>query len=209
VIETDYRIDHVFVCTNRGAPEAQALIDLGLTEGPPNTHPGQGTANRRFFFRSAYLELLWVSDEDEARAAPAQTTLLWERWSGRHDRTVCPFGFVIGPADRRDLLAPFSAREYRPQYLASPLAMQIASAGLHEPMWVYAPFAQATQRDITTSIGIATPAAGRSPVTQAMAGLNLVALSFGSEYLLEVEFDGGASGRQADVRPDLPLVLRW
>jgi hypothetical protein len=28
-------------------------------EDSSNTHPGQGTANRQFFFNNAYLELLW------------------------------------------------------------------------------------------------------------------------------------------------------
>jgi len=48
-----FAIDHVFVMCSPGAPEAAALIRAGLTEGSANTHPGQGTANRRFFFRDA------------------------------------------------------------------------------------------------------------------------------------------------------------
>lgn len=53
-------VDHVFVSASRGAPEARKLIELGLLEGSPNRHPGQGTANRRFFFANAMLELSWV-----------------------------------------------------------------------------------------------------------------------------------------------------
>ena len=55
-------LDHVFVCCSAGGPEADALRRAGLSEGSPNTHPGQGTECRRFFFSNAYLELLWVSD---------------------------------------------------------------------------------------------------------------------------------------------------
>ncbi|MGA9266227.1 MAG: hypothetical protein WBV79_07185, partial [Rhodomicrobium sp.] len=51
-----YEIDHIFVLTDMDAPSAGALLRLGLTEGPPNRHPGQGTANRRFFFDNAMLE---------------------------------------------------------------------------------------------------------------------------------------------------------
>jgi len=39
---------------------------MGLTEGTRNDHPGQGTANRRFFFSNTALELLYVSDANEA-----------------------------------------------------------------------------------------------------------------------------------------------
>src|SRR5207249_2167482 len=45
-----FELDHVFICTAAGTPEAASLIAFGLTEGTPNTHPGQGTANRRFFY---------------------------------------------------------------------------------------------------------------------------------------------------------------
>jgi len=61
-------LDYVFVCTALDAPEADLLVAFGLAEGPPNTHPGQGTANRRFYFRNALLELGWARDEREARS---------------------------------------------------------------------------------------------------------------------------------------------
>ena len=54
--------DHVFICASPAGHEAGGLTTFGLQEGTPNTHPGQGTACRRFLFRNAYLELLWVSD---------------------------------------------------------------------------------------------------------------------------------------------------
>jgi hypothetical protein len=61
-------LDHLFVCTARGAPEAEGLVQLGFHEGPPNQHSGQGTACRRFSFANAMIELLWVSDERELEA---------------------------------------------------------------------------------------------------------------------------------------------
>jgi hypothetical protein len=33
-------LDHVFVCSEVGAPEADQLVAFGLGEGAPNTHPG-------------------------------------------------------------------------------------------------------------------------------------------------------------------------
>jgi len=43
-------LDHLFVCTSQGASEAKYVEHVGLIEGPSNVHPGQGTANHRFFF---------------------------------------------------------------------------------------------------------------------------------------------------------------
>lgn len=51
---------------------------FGLTEGTSNSHPEQGTANRRFFFPNAMLELLWVHDEHEAQSPLVAPTRLWE-----------------------------------------------------------------------------------------------------------------------------------
>src|ERR1700757_2009678 len=48
-------LDHLFVCTAPGAPEAEELVQFGLHEGPPNQHPGQGTACRRFSFANAMI----------------------------------------------------------------------------------------------------------------------------------------------------------
>jgi len=59
--------DHLFICTCVDASAAEWLAAFGLKEGEPNVHPGQGTACRRFFFRKAYLELLWVRDPREAQ----------------------------------------------------------------------------------------------------------------------------------------------
>ena len=60
-------LDLLFICLSRGAPEAKFLTRFGLIEGPRNVHPGKGTANRRFFFENAILELLWVEDPSEAQ----------------------------------------------------------------------------------------------------------------------------------------------
>ena len=92
-------LDHVFVMCDVGAPEAAALHALGLREGSPNTHPGQGTACRRFFFGNAYLELVWVTDAAEAQA-PAR-------------RADTPLGSLVATAARRITIRHRPAR--RPQ----------------------------------------------------------------------------------------------
>ena len=91
-------LDHLFVCTAAGAPEAEKLLQVGLREGVPNQHPGQGTANRRFDFVNAMIELVWVSDAKEAQSPRARRTLLWERWSGRAV-DASPFGICLRPAN--------------------------------------------------------------------------------------------------------------
>ncbi len=63
------KLDHLFIFSRMNAPEIDRILNLGLTEGRANTHPGQGTANRRIFFHNAMLELLWVMDEEEVSSS--------------------------------------------------------------------------------------------------------------------------------------------
>lgn len=109
-------VHHVFICTPVGAPEAEGLLDVGLVEGSPNTHPGQGTANRRFFFERGFLELLWVHDEREAQSPLVAPTKLWDRWAAR-GRAANPFGICLSSAEGVDSNLPFPTWSYRPDYL--------------------------------------------------------------------------------------------
>jgi hypothetical protein len=216
-------LDHVFILCAVDAPEAAALSRLGLKEGPANTHPGQGTACRRFLFRNAYVELLWVRDEREARSEGVQRTRLWERWSLRN-QGACPFGIVLRPhGGPRAEEPPFPTWSYVPSYLAAGLAIDVAvDTPLNEPEFFYLGFqrgrargvheavAHAIAATVITDVSIGTPV----PRQQSMAARSAEAggvLSFNasSEYVLGLTFDGADTGRTADLRPDLPLVVHW
>jgi hypothetical protein len=212
-------LDHVFVCTSPGAPEAERLLQLGLLEGPPNQHPGQGTACRRFSFRNAMLELFWVCDHKEAQSEQTRRTLIWERWSGR-DRDTCPFGICLRPADTRQGEPPFPSWKYRPAYLPEPLAMFVGEGGLAEPMWVYFDFMQRAQREkyfVEHPIGISdisglTLTCTKPPdsdTSRLVMDDGVVSVRIGSKPLLEIEFDHARSSRTTDFRPQLPLLFRF
>jgi hypothetical protein len=61
-------LDHLFVCTAPGAPEAEKLVQVGFHEGPQNQHPGQGTACRRFSFANARIELFGSAMKEKLEA---------------------------------------------------------------------------------------------------------------------------------------------
>jgi Glyoxalase-like domain len=210
-------LDHLFVCTAPGAPEAERLVDSGLHEGVRNQHPGQGTANRRFEFANAMLELLWVSDASEVQSPGTKRTLLWERWSGRND-IASPFGICLRPVDCQQAEPPFSAWEYRPAYLPSPLCVHIGEAGIEEPMWVYLNFMQRTHRQQgfiehpvgireITGLTLTTPLPLRSNVAQKIVESGILATRTGATSLLEIEFDDARRRERIDFRPHLPLVF--
>lgn len=209
-------LDHVFVCVNRAAPEAEEVAGFGFSEGPANVHPGQGTANRRFFFRNAMLELLWVEDPAEARNEVTAPTQLWERWSQRASG-ACPFGICVRPAST-DESVPFSAQDYRPVWLTADLRIYIAPAGVKEPMWVFLPFMRRFQHEQRfaphpndaseiTGLTLTTPLPLRSSAARALIENSVIAVREGPDYLLTLELDHGVRHEHRDFRPLMPLVL--
>jgi hypothetical protein len=220
-----FELDHLFVWVSKGGHEADQLVAFGLAEGEPNTHPGQGTACRRFFFHNAYLEFVWVHNPEEAQAEGIRATRLFTRWS-RRAAGVSPFGMCLRPIRSGGAQVPFPAWEYHPPYLPPALAIHVGQAvPVSEPWWFYLSFARrpddagwprhqpldhpAGFREITavrlTGPGLADP----SEVARMVVGSWAVTLVEAPESLAEVTFDGGGQGREADFRPSLPLVFLW
>jgi hypothetical protein len=215
-------IDHVFVCCSVGAPEADELGRLGLREGKPNTHPGQGTACRRFLFDNTYLELFWVSDPTEAQSAAVRPVRLWDRWYHRVG-AACPFGIILR-ADSASTVSvpPFPIREYRPSYFPPDVALGIArDTPLSEPALFYFTAGGGSWRrsereahDIPltemTGLTIWGPLTGPpSLAATAVQALGIVAMEHANHYLMALDFNHRSEGEQADLRPTLPLILRW
>src|SRR5207245_1228801 len=195
-------LDHVFVCCSAGGHEAAALARLGLAEGTSNTHPGQGTASRRFFFENAYLELFWVSDREEAQGPLARATRLWERWSQR-DTGACPFALVLRPLGEGDSGPPFATWPYHPLYMPPHVAIDVAAdTPLTEPALFHIAFARrpdhlrtqplAHRLGLRQITGVTITLSGSEPLSaaaEAVERAHLVAFSRGDDYLMTLAFD--------------------
>jgi len=221
VIAVNAELDHVFILCSVDAPEARVLTHLGFKEGSPNTHPGQGTACRRFFFRTSYLELVWVHDRDEAQSEAVRRIGLWERWSGRLQGS-CPFGIVLRPSsEAADEQPSFPAWSYRPSYLPPGFSIEVASGvPLAEPAFFWLPFRRSPDQQeqptahrlgqTITSVRMGAPIERLSSNAARLAEtLGLLAFERCAEYVIELTLDGGILGETSDLRPGLPLRLRW
>jgi hypothetical protein len=212
-------VDHAFIGCRTRAPEGDALLRLGFVEGSSNTHPGQGTANRRFYFDNFMLELVWVADPDEARNERTRRTRLFERCEGK-DRQVSPFGIIFRSTVTPPAPPPFATWSYTPIYLPPGLAMQVAEGtSLYEPELFYLPFLRraATQRTEPVthaqpirvcglSVGVRDRGA-LSAASRCAEQHGLVSYFEAPQPLLEILFEGPA-GIRIDLRPELPLVFR-
>jgi hypothetical protein len=210
-------VDHAFIGCAKGAPEADALLRLGFVESPGNTHPGQGTANRRFFFENFMLELLWVSDPAEVQNDRTRRTRLWDRCEHR-DSAISPFGIIFRPSGAPAPPAPFPTWDYAPIYLPQGITMQVAEGTtLQEPELFYLSFLRPAERgsDIKhappirricgLSVGV-RGSAELSAASRCAEGQGLLRYFESPQPMLEILFAGPA-GLRFDLRPALPLIF--
>ena len=221
-------LDHVFVMSEVGAPVADRLVEAGFVEGSGNVHPGQGTANRRFFFHNGMLEFLWAFDPAEAQSELTRPTKLWERWQARADvgdEASSPFGVCARLGDGSIGKLPFPSWRYRPRYLPDGWRIDFAECeSLSEPCWFvltspgadsrggFQPVDEPLDHPLglreITSVTLHTPSSEWSKGALAFQSGRVVKLSRGA-HLMVVDFDHRQRDSSLDLRPESPLVLRW
>jgi hypothetical protein len=213
-----FELDHVFVATSRDAPEMEAIRSAGFIEGPAHDHPGQGTASRGVFFENVYLEFIWLTDPMVASAPPIARTGLSRRADPAHPSS--PFGFGLRSTEDPVPKPPFSAWEYAPPYLPQGNAFRMAdnSEVLSEPLIFVVPWSRTASWEVpdhpsgarrVTRVCIAPDSKDPSDAFGDFLSLGLVYPIHGTAPLLEFVVDEGGQGRECDLRPTLPLVVRW
>jgi hypothetical protein len=212
-------LDHAYITCSIGAPEAEVLLEHGFAEGSPNVHPGQGTANRRFFFANFMLELLWVADPVEAAADAVRHTGLWERWSSRGEGTS-RFGIVYGGVPAPSSQLPFTTRSYHAAYLPPPMSIEIVQGlTLVEPalFWIPSLRVEGPKRSEPINHVVAVRSVTRiviglprvrslSEAARRVREAGLLDLVETPTPVLEVHFQGLLES-SIDCRPGLPLVF--
>lgn len=211
------KLDHVFILVKPEAQVADRLLEHGFREGPRNTHPGQGTANRRFYFANGMLEFIWVQDADEARTGPGQNLHFAER---AEDPTASPFGVIFVPGKNNvSPNMPFPGWHYQPAYFPPPKGFHVGvnSHNIAEPLCFYFPFHDPgvprpqPQRNpqAMTEIVICTPSTDTEGVLELASQCDRLSMRSGQEHLMEITLDDHGLGRTEDYRPAMPLILRW
>jgi hypothetical protein len=220
--------DHVWIMVSPNAPERSALERAGLLISRDiNHHDGQGTASITAEFENSFLELMWpdsrvtVAPGLERAAEKFRQRMLW-RTSG-----WCPIGLGFRRMTASNEALPFptwstsapwmpagSAIEMltprddkvSPSLFITPRALtdtaeQAARAALyHHPLGVHR----------ITSIDLKSPKSYQpiEPIAY-LTKQGLLSFDSGDEWLLELTFDSGKQKKSKDLRPDLPIVIRY
>ena len=210
------QLDHFFILTATGAPQADRLSALGFLEGTSNRHPGQGTANRRFFFCNTMLELLYVHDAHEATNGPARCMRFTERAS---DAEASPFGVVVKSSTGSSAV-PFPGWCYQPEYFGADKYFHVGDNAdvLAEPLCIYVPFdlpvstrqpQPADPFGRLSELRIHTPVERPSVALEAITQIEGVSMHYAKPHLMELIFNAEKSDCCQDMRPHLPLLIRW
>lgn len=217
-------LDQVYICTNKKAIACDLLLKFGLTEGSANTHPGQGTENRRFFFHNMMLELLWVENMEEVTSNRTKPMKLYEKCMLR-GKGISPFGLGFRRTNEIDDNAPFHAWNYQPIYLPGTLRIQVAKdTPISEPMYFYLFFSvrqdQYTEekkepiehkvplREVTSVKVYINQQNILSESAKLIEQQSDVTFELSNQNLLELEFDHGAQKQKHDFQPELPLIFK-
>ena len=210
------QLDHIFVLASPGAPEADALCELGLVEGAPNQHPGQGTSNRRFFLANTTLEFLFIQNVAEAMNGAGRNLKLLER---AIDTNASAVGLVtrwFGDQSSPDY--PFW--EYYPDYFADPMCFYVGknSDNFEEPLCICMPTAlplpinppAPNNSDWSLSEAeICIPAIFASETLSRYSECDKVTLVLGEEHRLKLVFNRAEKANKLSLLPDLPLIIEW
>jgi hypothetical protein len=214
-------LDHMFVAVRRNAPEMATLTQAGFKAAERRSHRGQGTASAGVFFENAYVELLWLENLAEAESTPIRRTRLAQRADPEQDGL--PFGFGLRLATGSDSQIPFGTWEFRPPYLPAGTAIPTGnnSDRLTEPLLFILPWKSGPGYECPTHsngarrVSKVSLTIGRlyapSAAFKAFCALGLVDVRFaeGAIPLLEVELDDSKARESLDMRPAVPLVVRW
>ncbi len=209
------RLDHLFIIVSPQAPEADALVDIGLKEGRGNSHTGQGTSNRRFFFNNTTLEFLYLHDIAEAMNGAGKELRLVERAINVEGS---PFGLVARWSDPHSE-PDFPHWKYQPDYFPEPMAFFVGnnSNNFSEPLCICMPPALSVPENlptprnhdwVLTDLKLCIPGSMASNVLTTFGACELVNIRPNEDHHITMTFNHGKLSRK-HIFPELQLTIEY
>jgi hypothetical protein len=228
--------DHVWIVVHPDAPERAALERAGFRISPQvNHHDGQGTSSITAEFQNAYIELMWpdpkvsIAPGRQAVVDKFRNRMLW-RTSGwcpigiglhRISAGSDPFPFPTWtvqmpwmPADSGIEILTARDDTKSPSLFVEPRTLAVDEAKNTATMQNNSPDAAVFQNRLgvqrITGVLLVSPGTYQPvPALTYLEKFGVVSVQPGKEWLLEITFDGGKQEKSKDLRPDLPLMIRY
>lgn len=234
--ENQLELDHIFIWVNKEAPEMEVLKEKGFTSIISGSHTEQGTSGKYIFFLNFYIELLYISDTAEALGNIEKfgnDYIERSNWKQNHSS---PFGIGLKMKPFKKSKIPFDYVEYHAQWMRGK-ALIMAKNNVHtqDPMFFILPppmvfpcyetIDQMMEDDKPedfkenhihdngikglTSYKIVVASDVNSSEFISSLKANGIVIEKGTENKIELVFDHAKQQKEMDLRPDLPLIIKY
>jgi len=227
------RFDHLWIMVSPGAPERAALEKAGFRIAPElNRHDGQGTASVTTEFLNGYIELMWVEPTVPVVPELSRAVEKFRNRAAWRTSGWSPFGINLVRTTAADPVYPPTTWSVTAPWMEPGTSMLILTArddtkspaiSVHAiPTDEAANTVQAAREGESSMfhhpIGVKRITAVRliaprdytpAPAINYVKDAGIITLGKGGQWLIEMTFDGGAKKKSKDLRPDLPLIIRY
>ena len=201
-------------CHTRCAGSTES-VKAGLYRRKIQRTPRQGTSNRRFFLHGLTIELLYISDAEEAAHGTGKNLGILARTL---DNTASPFGIVVRVSSE-DASPAFPNWQYRPDYFDGKMSFFVGnnSSLVQEPLCICMPLALSKRTSVPVApenqhwvfdgLKITVPVETPSEVLQQFVALDNVEIQYGSPHKITLKFNQGIANTLVDLSPTLPMTI--
>ena len=228
-----YQIYYLFAFSAVGKQLIPFLRKLGLNCTEPQSNPAQGTVSTLIFFENVYLEIFWLEKASHLTQSEMMREFNFQARVNWLETGAVPFGFGLSYFTGNDNFLPSTVEaigtdersiseqllEFCPINLSNP----------EEPICYLIPDYEAKRnrlnRVLATAEQIMNPSLEMRKLTHVklrvisdfvitpplidLATQKLLEIEYRKHPLLELTFDDGNQKRFVDLRPLIPIVLRY
>ena len=222
-----FEIDHVWIAAAPGAPERIAFERAGFQVGAQvNAHEGQGTSSITVELDNGFLELIYP---DPAVPVAPNLQTVHSQFQKRVDWRASgysPFGIGIRKLAAAPARFPFPTFQVTAPWMDGRFMEILTPREMPSAVRLFVPAHPSIGPDADpvdpatrihpnqthriTALHIVAPAADAlPPAAHYLAERGVVTFDVGGAWLLEATLDDGARHVERDLRPTLPLVIRY
>lgn len=232
--QPELALDNAWIAVPAGGGQGRAMLEAaGFRFAPTiNRHEGAGTSSARIDFENGYFELIWADPQVPATGDGATAQQLFANRANWRSSGESPLGIGFRRTPATPAAFPFETWRIGAPWLGDQEMVMLSPRGAPSVTLFMTPspvdveanraaiaaggpaaerFAHGTGARRLTGVRISAPTPAGLPPAASFANQSgaAVELIVGSEWLMELELDFGAQNQQLDLRPTLPLIVRF
>jgi len=220
-VRPSIRFDHLFILVQPNAPERAALEKAGFRVEPAvNQHDGQGTASVMAEFQDGFIELMWVDPSVPVAPGAERANEKFRKRVEWRTSGWSPFGINLSrtkpgvdppyPFPTWTISMPWMEPGTSIVVLTSRDDTKSPSVSVHPHATKQSAGKHPNGAKRITHVRIVTPPDYEpAPAMLYARDQQAIELAKGDAWCAEITFDGGKKGKRKDLRPELPLVVRY